>query len=174
MTSQVLLLHTFCVGNKDNWTAGRPHKEQVLLTSICITNKQVLPFSIIAIFPFSNAWHLPHIYQQLLTVSRQTVDEALGQLGYFYFPICLHSPFRGSAWKKWAVLYDFSSLHLKVHSLPIYNALNLAFMKLFWHILWFTPIASLIYININMLDNIHITSFYMYMILPDFLAFLCL
>ena len=38
---------------EDSWTVGQPPNEQVLLTGICISNKPVLPFLIIAIFPFS-------------------------------------------------------------------------------------------------------------------------
>ena len=146
---------------------GLPPKEQVLLTSICITNMDIT-FSYhryISLFLMHNIFYIFIKSYLLLQTNRW---QSPGTTLALYFPTFLHSPFRASTWMKLSVLCDdFLSLHLKIYSLLIYNTSILAFMKISWHILWFSLIASLIYININMLGNIHITSLYMYMILQD-------
>ena len=90
---------------------------------------------------------------------RCTGDKPIGPLWYHIFLIFLHSPSWGNTSKKQAVLYDdFSSIILKANSLLWFLMLTfLHSLEISWHILSFTPVASLIWINNNQVDSIHNT-----------------
>ena len=112
-TFTVILLYTLCEGDQDSWTEWQPFQEQVLLTCICIANKWVLPFLIIATY----ALFLMHnIFQ--ISISGYCIQMyrwwTQGTTLVLEFPTFLHSLSLGNTSKKWAVLYDdFSSINLK-------------------------------------------------------------